>query len=72
MRDTSRERARLVAIMLAALDALFIVVSVLSRTSEPVAVVVAVVNLVLAGAVVLLLRRPEVGGRDSGRSRHVF
>ena len=72
MRDTSRERARLVAIMLAALDALFIVVSVLSRTSEPVAVVVAVVNLVLAGAVVLLLRRPVVGGRVSGRSRHVF
>ena len=72
MRDTRREQARLVAVALVVLDVLFIVLSVLSRASEPVAVVFAVANLVFAGAVVLLLTRPDAGSRDSDGSRHVF
>ncbi len=72
MRHTRQDRARLVALVLAVVDALFIVVSVLSRTSEPEALVVAAVNLVLVGAVLLLLRRPSSRPRGTDRSRQVF
>ena len=67
MTDARRDRARFVALVLAAVDVLFIGFGVLSGTSEPEAVVVAVVNLVLATAIVVLLRGPRSGRRDSNR-----